>query len=248
MIAYKLIKTYPGSPDLKTVHFYENFYSHQNWKGTEFYDAHSDFWEKVQELDYEILSVIGQDKRILSKANYTYPECFQTLVNATDTFKIFSVKRLSDGEVFTVGDEATIELYKKRYKIIKIRKFANNIQIHGEIEEKLFSYNLKNVIKLQPITPLFTTEDGVAIFVGDSYVCVTNQFELYDNKKQISIRDIPVKSFSTKDKAEEYVLLNKPCLSIIEVAPIFGKMHLDNSHDVLTRNLEKLKSLVQAKL
>lgn len=212
--------------------------------------------EKVEELDYEILSIIGKDRIIISKANYTFPEWFQILVNITDTFEIYSVKNLYDGEVFTIGDKVKSKRLTDddSSNVTKIYIDSNRdakpvggliIQTGGYYQAKI-----NEITKVK--TPLFTTEDGVEIFVGDDFFVIETQFDKYRLHKTIGGHFTKERStrlrFHSKEKAEEYVLLNKPCLSIMEVAPIFGQMHLDNSPDVLTRNLAKLKSLVQAKL
>jgi hypothetical protein len=62
MIQYRLIKEYPGSPKLEFSHNEK----HSNFKG-EYYD--SEFWLKVEELDYEVLAVKYSDQiRIKQRA------------------------------------------------------------------------------------------------------------------------------------------------------------------------------------
>lgn len=176
--------------------------------------------EKVEELDYDILKSCP--------------------IEGT----IHSVKRLSDGEVFTIGD-----ILKSGEKINSIKLIEGIIRVYPRHS----FYYLSDVKKVKK-TPLFTTEDGVDIFEGhDFFYPNTHAWVVLKTKANVKAIDYVIKvnkykTFFNKEKAEEYVLLNKPCLSIMEVAPIFGQMHLDNSPDVLTRNLAKLKSLVQAKL
>jgi hypothetical protein len=64
-----------------------------------------------QSKEWEILELKMKDGSIIYKSTYSYPECFQTLVDAKE-FQIHSVKRLSDNQVFTIGDE--VDLYTKR--------------------------------------------------------------------------------------------------------------------------------------
>ena len=258
MTQYKLIKCYPGFTELGRT---EN----TTWQGTFFYDKHPEFWQKVEEVDYDVLSFKGSiSERLYLKQpngkfvsagvlhNYTFDEC----ISKNLSFSIHSVKRLSDGEVFTIGD------------LIDFGDFGNKgFQPIGKIEVDYFDKTIvtawdgaygKGAInkwkKFPKKTPLFTTEDGVAIFDEKLKVFSVSECDFLIQNHQdyawVKTRNTERKyhHFSTKEKAEEYVLLNKPCLSIMEVAPIFGQMHLDNSPDVLTRNLAKLKSLVQAKL
>lgn len=118
--------------------------------------------EKVEELDYEILSVIGKDRSVISKVNYTFPECFQTLVNSTDTFSIHSVKGLSDGEVFTIGDKVKSKRGTDNDSSPVTKIYIDNnrdakpvggliIQTGGYYQAKI-----NEITKVK--TPLFTTE------------------------------------------------------------------------------------------
>jgi len=230
MIKYKLIKEYPGSHPKGSVSKLD-------------YSNYPEFWQKLEELDYEILGFFNKmNKRVyhFDKASKSFCSIdgFHNNVNYEYCLKYYvitSVKRLSDGEVFTVGDEATIESDEKRYKIIKIRKFTNAIQIHGEIEGRAFFYNLNDVIKLQPINPLFTTEDGVAIFLGDSYWIVSGDNVIDITSALIRTESTLRGAFSSKEKAFEYVLYNKPCLSIKEIGS-----HIPEG--TLLRLLETVKS------
>jgi len=99
MIQYKLISEYPGSPKLGTIDWFDTdesgSSSNDNWKGTRFYNSNPKFWQKVEEVDYEILSWISPSGRLETKIHSTYDSLHT---------KIESVKRLSDGEVFTIGD------------------------------------------------------------------------------------------------------------------------------------------------
>jgi len=53
---YKLIKEYPGSPELGTVHSSEN--KTNEWKGIGFYVSHPEYWKKVTDKHY----VVFKDK------------------------------------------------------------------------------------------------------------------------------------------------------------------------------------------
>lgn len=76
--------------------------------------------------------------------------------------------------------------------------------------------------------PLFTTEDGVEIFEGDRCWFV----DLRDNKYEIDFYDFIrystndeadlathnfLRYFSTEEKAKEYMIINKPCISVSDV-------------------------------
>lgn len=118
---------------------------------------------------------------------------------------IHSVKRLSDGEVFTVGDETNWG---------KIKGF----DIHnGDIR---VLYNaigdwqfLQSLTKVKPKVPLFTTEDGCEMYTGfDGFIYWVNTKIWFQGHCYIESveHDSTIKYFSTEEKAKEWLLLNKP--------------------------------------
>jgi hypothetical protein len=97
------------------------------------------------------------------------------------------------------------------------------------------------------VKKLFTSKDGVEIYDGDTYYAVYNDFEYLKQEAILNFNlDNAVLRFSTKEAAEEYILMNKPCLTIEEIAPIFGTYRLDKNE--LDRLTEKLKELVKTTL
>ena len=251
MKKFKLIKEYPGSPKLGTIatEIAPYMYQYKNTFGTikNIFNLHTypEFWQEIVEKDYEILYILGIDNKIIPYLTKT--ECINYLIQSG--FKIHSVKRLSDGEIFTIGDKIT---GKSKYNCT-----INTIELNPDYPQIIFNrfdegidlINAKHIKK-----PLFTTEDGVDIYVGDNYFeliipgfhnaqCVWNilPYEgrcnlIYDqegNRKHFRLW------FSTKEKAEEYILMNKPCLSLND---IFNTVTwLDNSKKLL-------KELVKQKL
>jgi hypothetical protein len=91
MKKYKLIKQYPGSVVLGTIAQPNDLIQH------DFFEKYSEFWQEVIEKDYEILisRVVPQE--------------------------ILSVKRLSDGEVFTIGDRAKTITSKGKHTVTQLR-------------------------------------------------------------------------------------------------------------------------------
>jgi hypothetical protein len=261
MIQYKLIKEYPGSPKLGTIEFNdykisEPYVRHSaEWKGIYFYDKHSEFWEKVEELDYEILIFRNSNSLNLvelhsnnlycCKASGTYKgigvQTKEQCIN-NEFLYIFSVKRLSDGEVFTLGDSVVenITQINERWNISEItvkfsRCFVNAV-------------NIRNVEKLK--TPLFTTEDDVEIFEGDLYSCVFSDFTITDhiaNPHRKVWSEFPIKTFSKKEKAEEYVLLNKRMLLLQDLLSVWED---SDEIEIYKTSLmfKKFKELAKSKL
>lgn len=236
MKKYKLIKEYPGSPNIGTIiinssssikgiGFMIKINSAQ-WDEGKFFiqnpENYPEFWEEVVEKDYEILSVIsnltGKVENVDSEGYVDFGDCvYVDDIVKSKNYDIHLVRRKSDGEVFTVGDKVVHEYYKGNPKIEKIyfiEKDRLSVYIGG-------GWNV-SIAKIEKVkNPLFRTEDGIDIYEGDSYV--TMKQHGYGKKY-----------FSTKEAAEEYILMNKPCLSINDLK------------DKLT--IEYLKKIVKSKL
>lgn len=120
----KLIKLYPGSPSLGATLTQKvdidnsdtnNFYWEGSWFNPNYYP---EFWEEVVELDYEIVgmkTLTGdileyEDGVCVKRSNSIYPSKTNKLQDCLlgNRCTIYSVKRLSDGEVFTIGDRISV--------------------------------------------------------------------------------------------------------------------------------------------
>jgi hypothetical protein len=256
---YKLIKKLPfeNSPEIgyiskpTTLKDGAHYWNH-NWFKPEEYP---EYWEKVAEKDYEIIAVRYQHNNKVYTWDSKQFRCEGGVIDLScvlkgyvGTFKdgnkiyIYAVKRLSDGIVFTVGDRVK-QSNVKHNNIFTIAGFEMDVN-----NEHLLAIG-NGGIKLKKIehykAPLFKTEDGLEIFPGDSTYIVGNGFsishtgELYWNPQR--------PTFSNKQAAEEYVLLNKPCLSIKEIAPIIGQCN-NTTYIDLDSLTEKLKKLVKGRL
>lgn len=216
-VKYKLIKLYPGSPNIGTIQEVEVYDGHictnKSW---ELINLYPEFWEEVVEKNYEILSyhMSGLYKKgvhvIHNADRFRNPQ-----FGGNSEWSIYSVKRVSDGEIFTIGD-----LLVNDYAIKSIGLVEGAIRIYPQNS----FYKLEYAVKAKK-PKLFTTKDGVDIYEGDKYwYLVISDSPLLPNWKPTThIADWDSKSktsplgrvqFSTKEKAEEYILLNKPCLSL----------------------------------
>ena len=92
MKKYKLIKEYPGSNSLGTIAQPNDLLQH------DFFEKYCEFWEEVVEKDYEILSYIKKGSTTCTTTKRRGGE------RHDEYWNIHAVKRLSDGEIFTVGD------------------------------------------------------------------------------------------------------------------------------------------------
>lgn len=150
----------------------------------------------------------------------------------------YSVKRLSDGEVFSVGDKVK---YRPRgviqWTIASFFIRGDGVMLVRSKDSEMVEAFDNDLTKVK--TPLFTTEDGKAVFEGDEIYAVFTKhgfgFDIWGvwpwGAMAKSNWDDTVKRFSTKKAAEEYVLMNKPCLTLGEV---LGMMLNEHEEDEIT--------------
>ena len=134
MKKYKLISTYPGSPKLGTILSPKTDVENTNtnnfyWEGSWFNpNDFCKFWEEVIKLDYEVTQVLyaTQIRTLYDDFYRLYSDGvgFDLSYLLNNDGKIHSVKRLSDGEVFTVGDRINIgeehEIFIRTISMINI--------------------------------------------------------------------------------------------------------------------------------
>jgi hypothetical protein len=164
--------------------------------------------------DYEIVSLVTNtyfgitDSAIDIKA---FNEGF-----GAQKCSIHSIKRVSDGVIFTVGDLVNNLNNPNSWNIEKISIEKRGVRIDSRIGGVCPSFqNLQHAKK-----PLFTTSDGVKIFEGDKYWYVPKSELTATSKmahKGSGTKGINVVYFATELAAKEYILKNKPCLSLKDV-------------------------------
>jgi len=206
-----------------------------------------EFWELVVEKDYEILSVITTKASLIKDNILTLNEYKKRCPSSqvpNECINIHSVKRLADGKIFTIGD--LVDSIENIGRCINSRGFwfdnkfigtkskIKSFQFIGDIltiytNYNNFAYTINSFEKSKQT--LFTTEDGVDIFENDNIYWINistfekvNCNKYNDDLGEISIKSLLSKkykckaiSFSTKEKAEEFILLNKPVLSYGEI-------------------------------
>jgi len=201
--------------------------------------------EKVVEKEYEILSLKYSTNVYTNLRGKIFNSLLLNMKNDSE-IKIQSIKRLSDGEIFTVGDKLTEGIILE----ITLSKYNNGIYVNTK------NYNglpLDECIKVKQ--PLFTTEDGVDIFEeGTKIFEVNRNFNHSTNIIRICKpfnKNYPVehwfkgtKYFSTKEAAEEYILMNKPIFTATDILlylDIFGNIVKDVQK-------ERVKTIAKSKL
>ena len=113
MVKYRLIKQYPGSPKINTE---------ATQLSDDSIECYPEFWEKVEDKDYEILSYEDNFGNVFSKKGdlFTNDKLTYGPQYCLEYFKIYSIKRLSDGEVFTVGDKIDFVQWEKEISKISL--------------------------------------------------------------------------------------------------------------------------------
>jgi hypothetical protein len=196
---------------------------------------------KQPKKEYEILSFAsteGYTLCVLSRnENGTFGgfDAYEHSLLSSSLHKILSVKRLSDNEIFTVGDKigwgvtGNYETNLKGFEIkegklfIKYghRDFNDSVSFKGAV-------NLHKKLK----TPLFTTEDGVAITDENQtlYAVLTKaQWQTREDTvkrmRERSSYSTPLnptwKYFSTDEARQDYILKNKPLLSVNDICGLW---------------------------
>lgn len=229
MKKFRLIKEYPGSPSLGTIVYQHNLETTQRVYKIEstvsrvpldkhIVEMQPLFWQEITKKDYEILSFVrinsslyqGIIKTKNSSGNFTFDfvtgnDSEERLLNCSG-FAIHSVRRLSDNKIFTLDDKLVFDGVAGKL----VRFTLSNGKMYAD------QVSLSNIHHIED--KLFTTEDGVDIFEGDSYFKVTNDtFILLPMPSASKHESLRSKVFSTREAAREYIILNKPCLSISDI-------------------------------
>ncbi len=182
-----------------------------------------EFWEEVKEKEYTILSFT--DGNVIFERNYvgnyvhigTHEAKAASLELALDAYKIHSVRRQRDQEVFTLRDQMkalTTDSKNVTLFVEKIELIGDRIHLWGNN----YSISLMCAEKTPIRKPILITEDGKEIFEGDKYYSVID-FGLPSVEEAKYGWALPKfhKIFSTEKAAEEYIKWNKPMYSLREV-------------------------------
>lgn len=142
--------------------------------------------------------------------------CSNTIEEILERFTIHSVKRLSDGLIFSV-DEDTPD-----GKIIRFEIVGESIKVTLQHDRYLWFHTLE---KLAARKKIFTTEDGKDIYEWDDYWFVDTGLNISPRLKAHGTgHDERYKRFSTEEAARIYINWNKPCISVKEIYDLL-KVH-----------------------
>jgi len=192
-----------------------------------------EYWEKVIEKEYEIQSFRRTDGdraifSVLPDGTYWWERGSQTgegisledmLYTGSSVkngdFEIYSVKRLSDGKVFTLGDDTNKGV---------IKSFEHyEEKCHCKAFSGLYDVYTGDINKLKH--PLFTTEDDVDIYEGDEFWYVKDSYDsvghVYDAYKNVTLKNNKT-YFSTKEKADKYLKENRKAYKVLSIKERHG--------------------------
>lgn len=160
------------------------------------------------------------DDKFTINLQYNYTE--ENLLNRE--LKIYGVKRISDSQVFRVGDKVVWDWVECAFKFFTIKEiYIEDGKFRIKIMEGNGDYGIEKMIlsHYQPEV-LCQTYDGYNIYEGDRYYALhKDSFLVIDNCTKPLTTPNDYLAFKSKDALHEYIILNKPCLSINDIAKVY---------------------------
>ena len=181
-------------------------------------DSWSEYWEEVVEKDYEILKSCPIEGTIIS------------------------VKRLSDGEIFTLGDKIKVYQHGSTKTIDSIDLYGNTSSMKEGIwlRYSTGSCHMTHVIKQKQ--QIYLTLNGKDIFKGDTVWYVNKENFYHDYIKaypEVKFNSEIRAYFLTQEEAKEYIIENKPALSIKEFWEITTMSGSNRVKSIVLKELAK---------
>lgn len=270
MKRYKLKKWYPSLPkeikvDTEVVYYPAAETYSDNPSGLEsIVDLHPEevennpeFWEEVEEKEYEILSfkhLYGNTYTKLGSRDKFYlvpekPYTEEQLLEQKDT-SIHSIKRVSDGEIFTIGDRVRIKKlqYDGSFDITRFYFDCNGDKLLCNGER--CGNGHVSITKIEKKRVVLVTDDGVDLFVGDKYYVPQKNTKL--GVLEFTVEpleyDSSIKRFSSTEKARKYMLRKTVCLSMEDVYDLCNKAWTRGDGNPTSAFDRDLEELVKSKL
>ena len=214
------------STDNTSVKFYENP-KHEVQLIPELVEDSND-WEEVVEHKYIVIRYKDSAGNIYYRKfngkftinlQYEYDE--DKLINRE--LSIDTIRRVSDGVNFSVGDKVVWDWIESGLPYFTITKFfyKDNQLKFATKEGSDFRLN-KMLLSHYKSEVLYRSYDGYDICEGDAFHAVQkNSFNTIENCQYKIDNESNYLIFKNKDNMYEYVWLNKPCLSINDVAKVY---------------------------
>ena len=240
MKKYKLIKEYPGSPELGTVvnelligYIYGNMIE----TCKENIENSPEFWEEIIEINYKIVKcrpksnynyVFGDIMNVKfengryyfynnNNNNWDFYSGLDTVEVFFKNFNIYAVERLSDGKVFTIGDRVKKgNIYHWKNCLIESFNLKNDkltLTINQEGSKGTYCFDNE----MECVSPMFVTEDGVDIFDEDEDVILVNPSSFAMCYIKAGNWDNTRLVFKHKESVRNFILQYKTSLSLHEI-------------------------------
>lgn len=233
------------------------------------------YWEEVVKKEWEILSFINdrgvilyfEGEKCVRKSNGTSVVFVKdkTTVIQNGFSKIHSVKRLLDGEVFTLGDIChPLDYTDFKSSITKIFLLVSDKM---RVKSNSYDLGINDLTKVK--TPLCISTDGYEMYEDDIYytpqrnligfynlfmqfkVSTSSNFEDKNVKRFTKKENVEEfirkenyngKRFKTKEEVEQIILMNKPCLSLNDLLSVWGTCNTKEMYALspLFSNFKKL--------
>lgn len=165
-------------------------------------------------------------------------------LKASSLFSIHSVRRLSDGEVFTIGDDSP----KGKIKEFKLPHPEGQIYVWYDLGGFCYLHECKKAPIPEQKKPLLKTIDGVDKFEGDLVWRIAKDLSDSHNPRQVDVNPDHIYPdrlyFDKLAGMDEYILLNKPVLSVIEVLAI-SKIEMETFGQF---TVQRLKQIAKSKI
>lgn len=216
---YKLIKIYPGSPELGYITKFDD--KDEDWSIPNMLiipdcKDYPEFWEKIkEEKTFEIIE-IGHTNGIftynaLNPKEKHYIDNFLKTKN-NSYWSISRVKRLSDNEIFSIGDDVILKGASPNFEKGKIKFFQLGKNDNLRIDTGGYNVNISFIEKAK--TPLFITFDNVEIFEDCIvYGLFPDSWERFGQKCSTISSLSKLQYFSSVEALNNYVDENKPLYS-----------------------------------
>jgi len=131
MRKFKLIKEYPGSPKLGTIHSDENKY--REWQGYDDYEKYTEFWEEITNIYYLVFT--KEETSFNAWEPIRVEICSTTDTN--ENRKFFKTKE--EAEVFIIHNKPCL-------KFIEVVNAIKELKLRNEREVELLD-NIYNLLK-----------------------------------------------------------------------------------------------------
>lgn len=148
--------------------------------------------------------------------------------------------------VFYVFNDETPEGnggFNRKWKPLPIKASSDNA---GNNYYKLFSTEEAAFNYIETKKPILKTHDDKDVLLNDNIFVVTDEFKIIPNvrvTKSISIRD-GYKVFTSHDEAHNYMVFNKPCLSLDDILT-----SADNIYETISKShLETLVKIIKSRI